>query len=301
MCRIIYAEDSPIIPRDIQTIKNRIKELLVTEDISSIDVIAVQGGNSLSRNYCVSFHNQPLFFAKVYPCRNGDYPLLQKIMGTISNGDKLVAVFRIGNNCCLITNWIEGSGVHGTVSEAQQTARILQSIHAMPVPIKARSSDVYVELLHYRIYLSVHQVNFPHKVEITSFLKENSGLSRNETTLTHGDVHQGNLIVDSRGTVHLVDYENFAVRDPWRDFVYTCFFHARSENPFWKEVLQTYFNGHVPAQFWATMKYYCYLHLLRMVICEHQKGNSKTIDLLANSIWKGWNCKTDSLPKWVLA
>lgn len=276
----------------------RVKPNIDIEDRNKVELRRIDAGNSTAQNYCILVSDTPHYFVKIYDKRVKYLSKLQKLSIQYNFLVYPIADFSIGSKRCMVTDWLDGKIITGTQSEAFQVAEILKTIHTQKYSAKLYKLRIKLELRRYLLYLEQNKVEFKHKREIVSYLVKNSALCRKEFSLTHRDVHKRNLIKDSQDIIHLVDYENVCISDPWRDLVYACFFHEKEENKFWEMVINYYFDFNVPEDFWITMKFYCYLHLLRMILCEHQNGNYKNIERLAKSIWKNWNCYNDYLPKW---
>lgn len=284
--------------RFYEKILRKVRPFLNEEDRYSAKIKKIKKGNSTAINYCILIRNTPCYFVKVYDKKVKHLSQLQYLSNQNNFFVYPIIDFSVGSKRCMVTDWLDGEDISGTPSEAYQVSEILKSIHSKKTSVKHHKLHIKLELKCYVLYLTVNKIEFMHKQEIISYLLKNSDLCRKEFSLTHMDVHRRNFIIDSNDIVRLVDYENMCITDPWRDFVYACFFHDRVEDAFWEAVIQNYFNNNIPENFWITMKYYCYLHLLRMVICEHQNGNYENIDKLVNSIWKNWNCNNGNLPKW---
>ncbi len=279
-------------------ILRKVRPFSSKEDRYTAKIKRIKKGNSTAQNYCILIRNTPRYFVKVYDKKVKHLSQLQYLRRQNDFFVYPIVDFSVGSKRCMVTDWLDGEDISGTPSEAYQVAEILKFIHSQKASVKHHKLHYKLELKRYLLYLTVKKVDFMHKQEIISYLLNNSALCRKECSLTHMDVHRRNFIIDSNDIVRLVDYENLCITDPWRDFVYACFFHDREENLFWEAVINYYFNDNIPEEFWITMKYYCYLHLLRMIICEHQKGNYETIDRLVKSIWGNWNCNNCNLPKW---
>lgn len=276
----------------------KVVPFLKSEDRYTAKIKKINKGNSTAHNYCIFIRNQPRYFVKIYDKKIKHLSQLQYLSKQNTFSIYPIVDFSIGLKRCMVTDWVDGEDISGTSCEAYQVAEILKSIHSLRNSKVHHKFHIKSELKQYLLYFAVHKVEFAHKQEIVSYLFKNATLCRSEYTLTHMDVHRRNFIIDSNNIVRLVDYENLCIADPWRDFVYACFFHDREEDLFLESVINNYFNDGIPEDFWITMKYYCYLHLLRMVICEHQKGNYENIDSLVKSIWENWNCNDNNLPKW---
>lgn len=280
-------------------ILRKVRPFLNKEDKYAAKIKRIKKGNSTAQNYCILIRNIPRYFVKVYDKKVNLLPKLQQLSKQNNSLANPIADFSVGLKRCMVIDWLDGKNISGTPSEAHQVAEILKIIHSQKTSAKHHKLHIKLELKRYLLYLTVNKVEFMYKQEIVSYLLKNLVLCRKEYSLAHMDVHRRNFIIDSNDIIRLVDYENLCITDPWRDFVYACFFHDREEDLFWEAVINNYFNNNIPEDFWITMKYYCYLHLLRMIICEHRKNNYENIDRFVKSIWKNWSLSTnETLPKW---
>lgn len=262
-------------------------------------VTHVNKGRSTAVNFCISADNTPRYFVKVYDAGAGG-----NVIGSLDDdqlaGLEIVADLSMEKGRrVMVTRWIEGRPLSGAADELQQMAALLERLHKTRV--RKAGSGIWLELLRYRIYIWRNRVTFPHKREILAYLKRNRKQARNGKALTHMDMHRDNFMVDAEGKVHLLDFENLMVTDPWRDFVYAMTFHDPKENVAWYQVLQNYFRGQVPMEFWPTIRYYCFLQMLRMVICEHQKANQKQIDMIVDTVWNDYDGLCAVKPLWIKA
>jgi dTMP kinase len=246
----------------------------------------VTKGNSNVANYCISCNREPMYFAKIHKGRITGASVINALHAYSRSFTKVVADIPVGyRQRCLITDWVNGREISCTMDEAQQVAGILKMLHSASVVDNERHMDPSLEMLRYMTYIRTRRVQFPHKREILQYLKQNKHLHRSIYALTHMDVHCGNFMTDDVGRVYLIDYENMCITDPWRDFVYAAFFHPKSEDAFWRQVLLEYFDFQIPDDFWYIIKYYSCIQFLRMIICEHQKENQNQINFLAEKIW----------------
>lgn len=266
----------------IKKILTKVRPYINEEDKYNVKVVGINKGNSMSQNYCILIKNTPKFFAKVYDKRIPSTSQLRKISKQTNAFLYPIVDFSVGKMRCMITEYIIGNELSYTKSQAYQVAEILKSIHSQGCNSIFQRNNIKRELFSSLSYLMIHKVNFTGKRDVISYLMKNVSLCRKNYSFTHMDVHCKNFIVDSNNNIYLIDYENLLITDPWRDFIYACFFHDKEETVFWETVLQCYFNNNIPEDFWLTMKYYGYMHILRMVICEHKKANYKNINELSN-------------------
>lgn len=75
------------------------------------------------------------------------------------------------------------------------------------------------------------------------------------TVFMHGDFHLGNMVVDEHGNLGVIDFNRYDFGDPYDDFNRMMFTVAHSA-PFASGLIDGYFEGKVPSDFWGLMFLY---------------------------------------------
>ena len=267
----------------------------------NIEIVHLPVGRSLAVNYCISVHSVPRYFAKICKPSKRCLKLMKPLTKTSPYFNRIEEVIPIGiRNSCILQEWKVGSALIFSAGEACQAAQAVKKLHSVMIPLGSPKVHIGLELFRHLLYVALYAVSIPHKKEILGFLVKNLSMCRKKYALTHMDLHGGNFRRNSQNMVYLIDYENIRITDPWRDFTYAVFFHEAQEDVFWYEFLRSYFNNSIPSDFWKTMRYYCYLQALRMMVCSHQRKDQRHIDNLAESIWKNYHNNTQIIPAWYL-
>ena len=71
----------------------------------------------------------------------------------------------------------------------------------------------------------------------------------------HGDHHIGNMMVDSRGKLVLIDFEKQDAGDPWEEFN-RIVWSAQATPAFASGTVDGYFDGQIPELFWRLLALY---------------------------------------------
>lgn len=71
----------------------------------------------------------------------------------------------------------------------------------------------------------------------------------------HGDYHIGNMLLDERGNLHIIDFNRLDTGDPWEEFDRITWCAAVSP-AFASGRIDGYFDGKVPPEFFALMALY---------------------------------------------
>ena len=167
-----------------------------------------------------------------------------------------------------ILTWIDGTDAEEAVTAmnsatqyryGQDAGRILAKIHTIPAPADAPDwSTRFNRKLDRKI--AMYEA-FPLKYHCNSnaFLKyiaQNRRLLENRPqTYQHGDYHIGNMMIDQKGTLTLIDFDRDDFGDPWEEFnrIAWC---AQAAPAFASGLVDGYFNGNVPMEFWRLLALY---------------------------------------------
>lgn len=91
---------------------------------------------------------------------------------------------------------------------------------------------------------------------IFEYLAENRNLLVNRPqTYQHGDYHVGNMMVDAMGKLVIIDFDREDFGDPWEEFnrIVWC---AQAAPEFARGMVDGYFDGDVPEDFWRLLLLY---------------------------------------------
>ena len=89
-----------------------------------------------------------------------------------------------------------------------------------------------------------------------SFLADNRHLlSDRPQTYQHGDYHIGNMMIDGDGILTIIDFDRDDFGDPWEEFnrIVWC---AQASPAFASGMVDGYFAGNVPMDFWKLLALY---------------------------------------------
>jgi aminoglycoside phosphotransferase (APT) family kinase protein len=96
------------------------------------------------------------------------------------------------------------------------------------------------------------------------YISENRHLLRDRPqSYQHGDYHIGNMMIDRNGILTIIDFDRDDFGDPWEEFnrIVWC---AQAAPAFASGMVDGYFNGHIPVEFWK---------LLALYICSNTLGS----------------------------
>ena len=173
-----------------------------------------------------------------------------------------------------IQSWIEGWDAEEAIPSLtpdQQYAygldagRILQKIHTLPAPAEITPwAEKFGRKIDRKI---VMYADCPLKYEGGEAFLRHIEASRHLLTdrpqcFQHGDYHSGNMMVDSKGVLTIIDFDRDDYGDPWEEFnrINWC---AQLSPAFASGLVDGYFDGEVPMDFWQ---------LLALYLCSNALG-----------------------------
>lgn len=173
-----------------------------------------------------------------------------------------------------LQKWIEGIDLlellpslsyGGQYTYGMETGRTLNRLHKLPVPEHLDSwESVFCQKAEEIIgRYQKSPVQFPKAQILINFIRENTHyvVGRPRVYL-HGDYHVGNLMKGEDGKLYMIDFSSGICCDPWMDF--GCIAVSASECPgFACGMIDGYFDGDIPAQFWMLLAVYTCCQILR--------------------------------------
>ena len=170
-----------------------------------------------------------------------------------------------------ILSWIDGADARDCIPRLSREAqyslgldagRILKAMHTIPAPDDA---EPWEQRFNKKIDRKIAMYeSCPLKYENgEAFLRhiaENRHLLKGRPqSYQHGDYHIGNMMVDKQGVLTVIDFEKDDHGDPWEEFN-RIVWSAQAAPRFAAGMVDGYFGGHVPMEFW---------NLLALYICSN--------------------------------
>ena len=164
-------------------------------------------------------------------------------------------------------SWVEGVDAESYIptlpAEKQYTygldaGRILKKLHSLPAPADATP---WAERFNAKIDRKIAMyetcpLKYENGERFLEFLAENRHLlSDRPQTYQHGDYHIGNMMVTDSGVLTVIDFDRDDFGDPWEEFnrIVWC---AQAAPPFASGMVDGYFDGEPPMEFWRLLALY---------------------------------------------
>ncbi len=212
-----------------------------------------------------------------------------------------------------LQSWIDGSDLREVAPElterelyhyGQEAGRYLRKMHSIEAPegmgdwesFFNRKMDRKIEMYK----------NCPLKYEngdaFITYIEQNRHLLKGRPmTYQHGDYHIGNLMIDTEGNLLVIDFNREDYGDPWEEFnrIVWC---VQEAPPFARGMVDGYFDGEVPMEFWKLLALYISSNTLSSLPWAIPFGQAE-IDVMtkqAAEILDWYDGMKNVVPKWLV-
>ena len=166
-----------------------------------------------------------------------------------------------------IQSWIEGADAETVIPNLPEpvqhtlgldAGKMLKVIHTLPVPASDTTWDTKFNAKIDRKIAMYESCPLRYEKDelILNYLADHRHLlAGRPQTYQHGDYHIGNMMVDSEGKLVVIDFDRDDFGDPWEEFnrIVWC---AQAAPEFARGMVEGYFDGDVPEDFWCLLLLY---------------------------------------------
>lgn len=239
--------------------------------------------------------------------------------------EKMCEVAQLGIPMCLpvefgtcgegvysIQSWIDGQDAEEllvSMTREQQykygmdAGRILATIHTTPAPVDAPDWEMRFNAKIDRKIAMYEACELKYENGEDAFLDyiaQNRHLLRGRPqSYQHGDYHIGNMMIDRNGVLTIIDFDRDDFGDPWEEFnrIVWC---AQSAPAFASGMVDGYFHGEMPMDFWRLLALYICSNTLSSLpwAIPFGEGEIQIMQKQAAQVLEWYNGMENVIPSW---
>ena len=276
----------------------------------------IHKGWSSDKKYCVADETGTRYLLRVsdiaeYDAKKNEFELTKQVASLGVSMCVPVAFGTCEEGVYSLHSWIDGEDAEQIISrysDAEQYAyglragKMLQQIHTIPAPKGLESWTC-----HYNRKLDRKLQKYgecPIKYEngqaFIDYIAENRHLLKErEQTFQHGDYHIGNMMIDREGQLQIIDFNRSSFGDPWEEFNRIAWCVQRSPL-FASGMVNGYFGGQVPMDFWRLLALYISGNMLSSVYWAIPFGQDEVNVMLkqAEDVLSWYDTMRNPVPTW---
>lgn len=210
-----------------------------------------------------------------------------------------------------IQSWIEGEDaeqVMPTYSDTEQyvygleAGHILRKIHSIPAPATQEDWETrFNRKMDHKIkQYSESPIQYENGQALIDYIQENRHLLKGRPQVyQHGDYHIGNMMIDRSGALQIIDFNRNDYGDPWEEFN-RIVWSAQSAPLFASGMVNGYFDGAVPMEFWKLLALYIASNTLSSIYWAIPFGQEEVNTMLnqARDILDWYDNMQNPVPTW---
>lgn len=276
----------------------------------------IDRGWSADRKYRAEAADGQTYFLRISPMdrydqRNMQFDHMRKVHALGVPMSDPVEFGLCAEGCYTLLGWIDGRDAEEILPELpaeQQYAhglkagRMLKTIHTLPAPFKAEpwhvrwSRKADAKIAAYRSCPAQYDKG---ELFLQVLAADRHLIEGRPTVWHHGDFHCGNLMFDENMELRVIDFDREDVGDPWYEFN-RIIWDVRAAAPFARGILDGYFDGSIPEEFWRLLRLYQSQNMLSSLPWAIDFGETETRIAIENAarVLEWYDDMREIVPNW---
>lgn len=174
-----------------------------------------------------------------------------------------------------IQTWIDGKDAEDVIPHLNpseqyalglEAGEILKKIHTIPAP---EDQPDWEHRFNRKMDRKIHMyqdcpIKFKGAEYLIDYIEANRHLLKDRPQCyQHGDYHSGNLMIEN-GKIVVIDFDRYDFGDPWEEFN-RIVWSAQCAPAFASGMVDGYFDGNIPMEFWQLLALYISSNMLSSV------------------------------------
>lgn len=221
-------------------------------------------------------------------------------------------LFNNGENVFSLYSWIDGEILKDKISKMSyqdkyvlgfKAGKILKQMHNVDVDKKDKVSIQQIRSRRAKkilLYMS-SKIKISNDNLIINFINDNiNALYCFEPKYIHHDFHLGNLVIDSKNNIGIIDFNKTIVEDPILDLVKLQIFDVENGSDFCIGVLDGYFGNEIPSDFWIKYAVLTAYNCITLALWANSKGLGEVLKInkIIKNVLNEYNNFENNIPNW---
>ncbi len=276
----------------------------------------IDKGWSCDRKYCVATSDGTKYLLRITPKEKSAnraemFRMQQKVAALGVPMCKPVEFGECEDGVYTVQTWIDGDDAESVISSLTDTqqyvygfeaGRILRKIHSIPAP---ETQEEWESRFNRKMDGKIQKytecpIHYENGQAFIDYIRENRYLLKDRPQVfQHGDYHIGNMMIDREGKLQIIDFDRYDFGDPWEEFnrIVWC---AQKSPLFASGMVNGYFDGDVPLDFWKLLALYIASNTLSSVYWAIPFGQDEVNTMLnqAKDILSWYDNMRNPVPSW---
>ncbi|MBN2541057.1 MAG: phosphotransferase [Bacilli bacterium] len=275
----------------------------------------IHDGWSHDKKYCVEKDSKK-YLLRI--CENCDYEskriefdMMQQLSDSGAPMCKLIEYGENDKGVYSIWEWIEGDLLEKRIGEFSpkkqyllgiESGKILKDLHFIEAPDTIDEWEKRYSAKIDRVIRNYQNCNlkYPNGELFIDFVNTNRDWIKDRPQVfQHGDYHSGNIMIDANEKLVAIDFNRNDFGDPWEEFN-RIVWSAQDSAFFASGMVDGYFDGVVPNQFWQLMALYVSCNALSSLPWSIPFGEGEVTIMyqLAKTVLDWYDNLQKVVPKW---
>ena len=276
----------------------------------------IDKGWSEDKKYCITDEQGNKFLLRVSPIeqydrKKNEYELMSQVAAL---GVPMCKPFAFGTSdegVYSIQTWIDGvdaeESIPNSTSDGQysygfEAGRILKEIHKIPAPEGIENWEIYFNRKADRRIKMYEEcpIKYEKGQAFIDYINAHRHLlCGRPCTYQHGDYHIGNMMIGNDKRLYIIDFNRNDFGDPWEEFnrIVWC---AQKAPLFASGMVNGYFSGEIPLEFWKLLALYISSNTLSSVYWAIPFGQDEVDTMLnqAKDVLRWYDNMKNPIPTW---
>ncbi|MEA5040461.1 MAG: phosphotransferase [Clostridiaceae bacterium] len=276
----------------------------------------INKGWSCDKKYCVTADDGTKYLLRITPheksaARNNMFSMMQQVSRL---GVPMCQPIEFGfcnEGVYSVQSWIDGSDAEVVIptlpdneqySYGMKAGKILKVIHSIAAPSTQEDWEIrFNRKIDNKIKMySECPIKYENGECFLAYIDTNRHLLKNRPQVfQHGDYHIGNMMIDTKNELQIIDFDRYDFGDPWEEFnrIVWC---AQKTPLFASGMVNGYFDNRVPIKFWQLLALYISSNMLSSIpwAIPFGQGEIDTMQNQAKDILQWYDNMKNPIPSW---